>query len=219
MLANGFQPESELIPLTSNFHSCYPLFNLTKNMSFFLQAQDGIGWEAYGTANILENSEGRSEDLVIAQRTHHSHGARQVLDISCLVREQRYKIEAQLELLDEEGNSFVCELNLNWGNPKYCPLFSIQLIKTGGVSWKYLQNESPYSWSDDGYNLYENIFTADVDLATAEKAYLYIYGPKAGVSIAMKNVKLEPYVAPENDCSEFVKNGNAEVCMKCVAQL
>ena len=133
------------------------------------------------------------------------------MDVTCFERDQRYKLTSQIELLDRKGRPFVCDPNQSWGNPFFCPLFSIKLIQTGDKGTIYLRNQSPYSWHKDGYNLYESVFTVDADMAGAEKAYLMLFGPHKTISIALKNVTLEVYEPVQPDCIDFIANGDAEV--------
>ena len=153
------------------------------------------GWTVNrgGYISIVEEGYGGSNHSFInTHRDANYFGPAQHLPMSCLsIEGNRFVFQAQLKLLDENGNPFACDKSAAWNTPKTCPLLSFEATMHDGTFKRtHYGNFDASGWNADGWNEYRTNVRVTKDMTEAETVFFYIQGPAPGIQIVFDRVAL-----------------------------
>jgi len=160
------------------------------------------GWKVNGGGHISirEGGYGASNHSFIqTHRTANFFGPLQTLRSECLGNiGDKYIFNAELKLLDEDGNPFVCSKSASWNTDLTCPLLSFQIDHPNGLKRAHFSNNYGGAWESDGWNQYRAEVTVTKEMTEALSVSFYLQGPRPGVSIIFDHVTLVAAQPPTN---------------------
>lgn len=168
---------------------------------------DTRGWSSRIGGKIFRYPDGYAGQgmaLIHTARSSFIMGPQHTLASSCMVEGKGYDFQAQMKLLDENGDPFVCSKEHKWADDAACPLLTVQYTHGGKDYWDYFENTHPDPWVADQYNLYLAPFTVSQKLRESTDAFFYFERVKAGVSIVWDQVSID------RDCTSLIPNGDAD---------
>jgi hypothetical protein len=159
-------------------------------------AEHGVlqGWKINGPGGISireGGSQGSANSFVMTHRTEIRSGPRQDLPTFCLSRlDDTYTFNADMKLLDEDGNEFACDKSAMWNTALTCPLLTFELNHPDGTKRIHRGNEYGGTWMANEWNQFRATLTVTQDIVEANSLFFYFQGPAPGVSVVFDNVSL-----------------------------
>lgn len=152
------------------------------------------GWKVNGPGGISireGGSQGSANSFVMTHRTEIRSGPRQDLPTFCLSRlDDTYTFNADMKLLDEDGNEFACDKSAMWNTALTCPLLTFELNHPDGTKRIHKGNEYGGTWMANEWNQFRSTLTVTQDIVEANGLFFYFQGPAPGVSVVFDNVSL-----------------------------
>lgn len=192
----------------------------------FEDGEDLTGWTGVGGASIELYDGGvfgSAKALSIISSSSSSgpeSGVMHTLPASCFVEGKEYEFKAFIRLYDVNGEDFVCDKSVKYGDPKSCPVVGIHYKADGGTKMIHIQNYDWNTWGAGNWNLYHSIFTVTRELNFAEEIYFVVKGLAPGIKMVIDGVSLERHIAQSdilaythrtNICKQMIHDPNALV--------
>lgn len=174
---------------------------------------DHTAWKPFGGQMELQHlgAFGTNTAIMHTNRPSLSSGPKQELETSCFIETKTYQLSTHFKLYDENMAPYACNIDAVWGADDYCIVMALEYDIGTTTQILNFVSDVTAPWRADEFNFFHKIFTANAELAVADKIDLHVKGPRAGVSILMDEVKLHEYVEPELSCTQLVRNPSAAV--------
>jgi len=175
-------PKPNCVQLVSNNNAEYEngsLVNWKVNGGGYISIREG----GYGGSN---------HSFIHTHRTSINYGPLQQLSVACLHKiGDEFTFDAEIKLLDEDGNFFACDKSAEWKSDLTCPLLSFESTHPSGLKRNHYSNNYGGDWQSDSWNQYRATVTVTKEMTESNKISFYLQGPRAGISIIFDHVTLK----------------------------
>jgi len=153
-------------------------------------------WRVYGGGyiSLLQGGYGGSNYTFIqTHRTEPHFGPRQELPESCLKNVgDKFSFNAQIQLMDEEGEFFACDKNAAWRSSLTCPLMTFEIDHPDGIKRLHYGNSHSDAWVNDAWNPYHATVTVTQEMSEGHKVSFFLQGPRPGAQLLFDDITLVP---------------------------
>jgi len=186
--------------------------NIVSNPDF--ETGDFRDWWYLGSPKIeivSPGSNGSPYALSTKTRQHYFWGMSQLLEKSCLVDKQMFRVTAKVKILDyKNGNAeYMCDPYRTFQSKSTCPNIAVQTRLANSPTLYQIAALPVGPWKD-GWNDLFGYFTANSQMNNADDVELYISGAGLDLNIVVDDVTVTPIVNPFS-CNELIKNGDFEI--------
>jgi len=179
--------------------------------------EEGVttGWSALGSSLELHNGGafGSTYALAVTQRSGPESGVKYDIPASCFVEGKEYEFKALIRLYDVNGEEFVCEKAVQYGDPKACPVVGVYYKANGGTKMIHIQNYDWNTWGAGNWNWFYSIFTVTRELNFADEIYFVVKGCAPGIKIVIDSISLERQI-PQTDILAYTHRTN--ICQQMI---
>ena len=167
--------------------------------------------EDNGNITIIEGGANSSMYSIMASgRLSLNDGPMSQISHMCMYEGLVYEFSAYLKLHDQNGQPFLCDKTVPFGDPLSCPVLAIEMTTRAEFVVVHPESSIEDPWVADEWNEFRTIFVVSNDLANAEIAHFKFKGPAAGISILIDDMKTELYRPGVVNCNQLVVGTNGE---------